>query len=186
MIEKVVDAIKKALENMDKEYCKLSQIDYSKVEVDSSKLVEAKYLERPFAYEFYHQLRTLLDRKDVNFGGPIIQAEVDKEYQHCFTSGKVPDFIIHIPNIPQNLAVIEFKLSTNSNIEDDFKKLVEFKRNRSLQYAYAVAVIIGNKKSLRRIKNLIKRLHNPKGEEIIVIEFDIDSWQAKETIFQYE
>ncbi len=30
----------------------------------------------PFAYEFYHQLWRLLDEGDVEFDGPIIQAEV--------------------------------------------------------------------------------------------------------------
>ncbi len=62
----VILAIKTALENMDKKYCKLSQIDYSNVRVNESTkkyLMEEKYLERPFAYEFYHQLRKLMDRK---------------------------------------------------------------------------------------------------------------------------
>ena len=80
----VIDAIKMALEEMDREYCMLSQIDYRRLEVNESirkNLSKEKYLERPFAYEFYHQLRKLMDSGEVDFGGPIIQAEVDKNYQ---------------------------------------------------------------------------------------------------------
>ena len=88
VIKDVIVAIRTALEKMDKKYCALSQIDYSEIEANESfieDLREKKYLERPFAYEFYHQLRELMDNGHVDFGGPIIQAEVDKRYKHCFT-----------------------------------------------------------------------------------------------------
>ena len=60
VIKDVVEAIKLALDNMDKNTCKLSQIDYNKRKIrkpiidDKSK---DKYLERPSAYEFYQQFR---------------------------------------------------------------------------------------------------------------------------------
>jgi len=56
VVTMVVKAIKKALENMDKKYCTLSQIDYSRIKMSESNkkcLRKEKYLERPFAYEFY-------------------------------------------------------------------------------------------------------------------------------------
>jgi len=174
----VISAIKNALENIDKNYCKLSKIDYSKIEVNESfreNLSKEKYLERPFAYEFYHQLRRLMDNGDVDFGGPIIQAEVDKRYQHCFENGKIPDFIIHIPNKDKNLAVIEFKLASNlSNIEGDFKKLVEFKQE--LEYQHLIQVIIGDRTSLGNAREYIGRISTNNGEKIIIIEFNIDTW----------
>jgi len=92
----IIEAIKLALENMDQNYCKLSKKDYNEIEVTfKNQLKQEKYLERPIAYEFYHQLRKLIDINCVDFGGPLIQAEVDKTYQHCFENGKMPDFIIH-------------------------------------------------------------------------------------------
>ena len=176
----VISAIKTALENMDKNYCKLSQIDYAGIKVNGSvrkRLAEEKYLERPFAYEFYHRLRELMDSGGVNFGGPIIQAEVDKRYQHCFGTGKIPDFIIHVPNGRHNLAVIEFKLATNlSRLEHDFEKLVEFKKNEDLKYTHVIEVIIGNEKSLIRAKDRIINLN--KSEGITIIKFNTDSWNV--------
>lgn len=60
-----------ALEMMDKRYCSLSQINYSNIMPDESfrkHLSEEKYLERPFAYEFYYQLHNLMAHGDVDFG----------------------------------------------------------------------------------------------------------------------
>jgi len=186
----IINAIKQALENMKKEYCKLSQIDYSQItngygEELSKTTLEEKYLERPFAYEFYHQLRKLIDSGEADFGGPIIQAEVDKEYQHCFKKGKIPDFIIHVPSSQKNLAVIEFKLATNPQIENDLQKLVEFKKHPNLEYDHAIEVIIGNKVELERVKKSMEKLSKPDNEEIITVWFNTDSWQADESTIRY-
>jgi len=182
LIKDVVAAIKMALEMMDKRYCLLSQIDYSKIAADESfrkHLSEEKYLERPFAYEFYHQIRNLMAHGDVDFGGPIIQAEVDKRYQHCFGKGKIPDFIIHVPNSRQNLAVIEFKLATNlSTFKSDLEKLIEFKTNDRLKYTHGVEVVIGNRKSLANARELVKKMSKVEGEDIVIIDFNIDLWKA--------
>ena len=94
VVRDVIMATKMALEKMDKKYCTLSQIDYSKIHdmSDSIKenLKEKKFLERPLAYESYHQRRKLMENGDVDFGGSIIQAEVDKSYQHLFEHGNIP------------------------------------------------------------------------------------------------
>ncbi len=185
----VTSAIKMALEHMNKEYCSLSQIDYSRIEVEEpikEIMASMKYLERPFAYEFYHQLRKLIDNGKVDFGGSVIQAEVDKRYQHCFSDGKMPDFIIHVPNTDQNLAVIEFKLADNLyKLEEDLAKLVEFKENPKLQYSHLIEVIIGPKDSLETAKALIGTLCKSEGKEIVIIEFDTDSWKANDTRILY-
>lgn len=188
MITDIIEATKMALEKMDRNYCTLSQIDYSKVKkVPIEKLKNEKYLERPFAYEFYHQLRKLMDCSVVDFGRRIIQAEVDKRYQHCFEKGKIPDFIIHIPDRKdKNFAVLEFKLTSNlDNIEDDFEKLIEFRKNLELEYEHIVEVIIGSKESLKKAKTDIEAKFNNdeyKGviilDEVTIIEFDTDSWKA--------
>jgi len=180
----VILAIKTALENIDKNYCELSQIDYSMLRVNKSTkkyLEEEKYLERPFAYEFYHQLRKLIDSDDVNFNGPVIQAEVDKRYQHCFENGKIPDFIIHVPNTRKNLAVIELKLASNSGkLKDDLKKLVEFKNNQDLKYAFAIEIIIGNYSSLKKTKECILKMKKMKGEEITIIDYNTHTRKVKD------
>jgi len=180
----VVLAIKTALENIDENYCKLSQIDYSMLGVNefTKKLLEEeKYLERPFAYEFYHQLRKLIDSGDVTFEGPIIQAEVNKGYQHCFENGKIPDFIIHETNTRKNLAVIELKLASNfRNLEGDFKKLVEFKNNQDLEYAFAIEIIIGNHFFLNKAKEKILRMEKTRGGEIIIIYYNTCSRKVED------
>lgn len=190
VIADIIVAIKMALEKMDKKYCTLSQIDYSRLRADEGfrkHLAEEKYLERPFAYEFYHQLRKLMDNGNVDFGGPIIQAEVDKRYQHCFKNGKIPDFILHVPNTHQNLAVIEFKLATNvSRIEYDLGKLLDFKTNEDLKYTHVIEVIIGNKKFLKVAEERTKKINKPHGEEIIIIEFNTDLWKASHSLLKFE
>jgi len=185
----VIDAIKMALEEMDREFCMLSQIDYRRLEADEStieNLLKNKYLERPFAYEFYHQLRKLMGSGKVDFGGPIIQAEVDKRYQHCFENGKIPDFIIHVPNnTNKNLAVIEFKLVSNlRNIEEDFKKLVEFKQR--LGYKYLIQVIIGDSSSLENASRHIERISTNNGERIIIVKFNVETWTTEEQEIKYD
>jgi hypothetical protein len=137
---------------MDCQYCKLSKINYEEIESAdgiefAEALREAKYLERPFAYEFYHQFRFLLENKIVNFGGALIQGEVDKRYQHIPGVGDIPDFIIHLPDSSENnYAVIEFKLASQGvgAISQDLDKLVGF-QGPELHYDHIVEVIIGTK-----------------------------------------
>jgi len=191
VIKDVIEAIKLALEKMDKNYCRLSQIDYEKIEVINHftiLLSEEKYLERPFAYEFYHQLRRLIEEGRVDFGEPIIQAEVDKRYQNIFKKGKIPDFIIHLPNSRRNLAVIEFKLATRKaeDIKKDIKKLVKFKTKEELNYNHSVEVILGTNQALDVLRTIINNWNKFEGEEIIIIEFNTDSWKADHSVIQFK
>jgi len=187
----IVEAVKLALENMNKDYCSLSKLIYEKIEASNSTikiLKKEKYLERPFAYEFYHQLRILLDEGIVDFGGKIIQAEVDKRYQQCFENGKIPDFIIHSPNSKKNFAIIEFKLATRKkeDIKEDFEKIVKFKTNSDLLYSYGVEVILGDKYSLEARLREINDWDTIEGEKIIVISFNTDSWKADHSFIKFK
>lgn len=169
----IIEAIETALTNIDPKYCELSKIDYPKLEMGKY-LAEQKYLERPFAYEFYHQLRKLLDEGRFDFGSAVIQGEVDKRYQHLPGLGKIPDFILHAPHrTDNNLAVIEFNLASNyrEQLEDDFKKLVEFKRQAN--YQYLVEVVIGNRNGLSAAWGTIGGLVSTEGEIITVIGYDV-------------
>ena len=190
-LEEIINPIKMALENMNQSFCKLSKRDYNYIQAPNGiigYLKKEKYLERPIAYEFYHQLRKLIDDSDVNFGGPIIQAEVDKNYQHIFKNGKIPDFIIHLPNSNENLAIIEFKLATRvkKDIKDDFIKIIKFKTHSRLKYDYGIEVIIGNRRSLENRRNDINEWNREEGEEIILVEFDLDSWKANPSVIVFK
>ncbi len=187
----VIRAVKLALENMDQNYCKLSKKDYKDIEVINTfknQLKQEKYLERPIAYEFYHQLRKLIDINCVDFGGPMLQAEVNKTYQHCFESGKMPDFIIHIPDSNRNLAIIEFKLATTTkeDIKKDLEKIAEFKTNSLLNYCYGIEVLLGANNSLLNRRKDIEVWNKSEGEEIIIIEFNTDSWKVSYYDIQFK
>lgn len=185
----VIDAIVLALGKVDVNFVRLSQKDYSRIQADDflkRRFSEEKILERPFAYEFYHQFRSLMEKGIVDFGDLVIQAEIDKTYQHCFKKnqepagrGKIPDFLIHLQNSNRNLAVIEFKLASNlGNLVGDFEKLVEFKKNEDLQYDYGVEVVIGNAESIERVESNVKRIEKSEGEELQIVYFNTDSGRA--------
>lgn len=173
----IVEAIKRALERMDMRYCALSQIDHA---ADPEPIEYSKYLERPFAYEFYHQFRKLLDEGKLELGSSVIQGEVDKRYQHLFEDGRVPDFILHTPNCrTQNLAVIEFKLASVSSeqLVHDFQKLVEFKR--VLKYEHVIEVVIGRTLPMKRAWKNIDSLSSSSGEAIRVFGYDVEREGAR-------
>lgn len=175
----LIDVIKEALEKMDPKYCKLSYLDYKNTDFPEL-LSKAKYLERPFAYEFYHQLRRLIENNRVNFGGALVQVEVDKRYQHIPAVEDIPDFIIHLPNSPKNnIAVIEFKLASQKvgDIKDDLDKLVKF-QGPHLMYDHIVEVIIGSKKELELRRGPLRSKVQSLKEPITLVEFDVGSWQA--------
>ena len=184
-----IEAIRRALVGMDRDYCTLSQLRYDQLRLDhdyQEKLSEAKFLERPFAYEFYHQFRSLIEDGEVDFGGPVIQVEVSKTYQRCFERGKIPDFIIHVPNTDLNLAVIEFKLASNtSTVVADFDKLVRFAETPHLQYQNLVEVILGDGRSLASAKERVNGLGRGSGEDITIIWFDTDQWSASESSIKF-
>jgi len=174
----IEEVLKKALENMDEKYCQLSQLVNRKSScIEKNKLQEKKIQERPVAYEFYHQFRRLIEDEEVevNFDGSIIQAEVNKKYQHYFRNGKIPDFIIHTPDTDVNFAVIEFKLASSNitKIKDDLKKLSKFKRK--LNYENTVEVIIGDTEQLNKLDENNDLFI---GKELTLIFFNTDSWKA--------
>ena len=159
----VIGSIRVALSNMEKCYCLLA---------------EGRYQERAICYEFYHQFRNLIDSGEVDLGGRVAQAEVDKRYQHHDNLEKIPDFIFHVPDKQDNLAVLEFKTASNlKGIEQDRKKLLTFGQN--LHYRHLVQVIIGNSKSLRRAKDHLSKLETESAREIVVIFLDTDSWTVR-------
>lgn len=190
----LIKAIKLSLENMNGKFTDLSRLKFDQIDqILREKLQEQKIQERPFAYEFYHQFRKLWDSgciiglfsEDI-----VIQAEVSKKYQDIPNLNKIPDFLLHKPNTDKNFAVIEFKLAFykttfNSDIKEDFKKLVAFKQK--LHYDHLIEVVIGQKTQLTTAKERIENnLNDSDGEEIIIIEFDTKSWRANDYKIKYK
>ena len=184
----IVNAVKLCLENMNKKFVDLSRLKFDELNNRLKEtLQEQKIQERPFAYEFYHQFRKLWDSGSI-LGivseDVVSQAEVNKTYQEIPDLKKIPDFLLHKPNANENFAVIEFKLASNiDEIEKDFKKLIAFKCR--LRYIYLIEIIIGDENSLRTAKERIRSLNNSDGEEIILIEFNTDSWEANDYKIKY-
>jgi len=183
----IADIIKMALEKMDKQFTSLSRLKFDEIDQERKEiLIGQKIQERPFAYEFYHQFR-LLDEcgclEDRFPEGIVLQAEVHKGYQRILGIGeRMPDFLFHKPSsMENNLAVVEFKMaSRHSELPCDFDKLVKFKT--ILNYEHIIEVIIGDTSSLDKARKYICNTYNPDAhaawENIVVIEFDTDSWQA--------
>ncbi len=187
-----INATIQSLNNMDKKYCRPSQMDYSNLNKIPKGIVEnlkeEKYFERLFAYEFYHQFRILVQNGKVDFGGAVLHAEVPKEYQRCFEKGKgkIPDFILHVPDHSLNLAVLEFKLATNlGKIDHDFDKLLDFRKNDALKYKNIIEVIIGDTKQLEKATEIIKGHNKENGEILTIIYFNTETWSSNKFEIQY-
>ena len=174
---------------MNRKFTDLSKLKFDEIEEKlKEKLQRQKIQERPFAYEFYHQFRKLWDNGCIAGTIPkdiVIQAEVNKNYQQIPDLKKIPDFLLHRSSSDKNFAVIEFKLASNyREIEKDFEKLIAFKQ--ILNYMYVIEVIIGRKEPLKTAIERIKTLNNPKGKDIIIIEFNTDSWNANDFRIKYK
>jgi len=102
---------------------------------------DARYRERVYCYELYHQLRSQWPQ-----GSPFfLNGEVDKSAHPYFGPGggaPKPDFIVHVPGTGNNYAVLEVKspLVDGQGIRDDIQKLVRF---RELGYQRALYLFYG-------------------------------------------
>lgn len=159
---------------MDSKYASLSQI--VKGEAAESE-INYEYQERPYAYEFYHQFRKMIE-KGLNLGGYFIQPEVNKTYQqYLLKKGKIPDFIIHIPGAGlENLCVIEFKRASSRVLKRDLEKLADFQEH--LHYKFLFEVIIGTGSELSKLGRLLSYERREPKVKITIISFNIKSWQA--------
>lgn len=185
---KLIQYMKIALANMDKNFTNLSRLKWNEIENSlQEKLIEQKIQERPFAYEFYYQFRKFWVNGSIEkiFGFSIfIQAEVNKRYQVIPYIDRMPDFLLHKPNSDINIAVIEFKLAKRTNkFKEDFDKLFIFKQQ--LHYLYLIEVIIGNEYELKRAEKYIKEMNNFDGEEILILKFDSKSKNIENFCIKY-
>lgn len=178
----------------------LASVDKNFVFVDREHYVNesSSWLERPFHFELYHQLR--LKFRD-NLEEYTIQGEIEKSSHSSGVGNLRPDLIFHIPGVlikPAQLMHIEIKpVKPNDNahlkkIIDDLKKLSEFKDR--LSYKISVLVLFGPKKELAETTlfiegkdsnnedlnihrdNLIRDIRE-KNQELFLIELDISIFE---------
>jgi|HubBroStandDraft_6_1064221.scaffolds.fasta_scaffold179992_2 hypothetical protein len=102
---------------------------------------DARYRERVYCYELYHQLRTQWPPKCPFF----LNGEVDKAAHPYFGEDRrapKPDFIIHVPGSGHNYAVVEVKsaIVDGEGIRGDIRKLARF---RGLGYQRALYLLYG-------------------------------------------
>jgi hypothetical protein len=149
----IVEALLTAVNNIDWRYVTLSRRRYNETH-NCTGLGDPHWLERPFAYEIYHQLRRVWE---ANVFECVIQAEVFKKYQQIQDLKKMPDLLVHDPQYDRNLAVVEIKLAANGekNLLDDLKKLALFRR--VLRYETLVEIVIGSDVDLAVMKSFLNK-----------------------------
>jgi hypothetical protein len=137
----MLEHIKAAAAKIDWRFVRLSRLHYAKG-VEPVGLCDPHWLERPFAYELYQQIRCRIDDGEFDMEC-LVQAEVLKTYQAIRDLEKMPDLLFHVPDSTTNLAVVEVKLASNpsKSLHADLKKLALFKR--VLGYETLVEVVVG-------------------------------------------
>jgi len=181
----MVDEIVISLSKVDPDNCKLSTLNYEDLKFPRE-IYHSKYLERPFAYEFYHQFRKLIDNKEIKLEESIlIQGEVDKRYQNIEKLSKIPDFLVHSPSTEKNIAVIEFKMASRDieDIKNDFKKLLSFRD--ILGYEELIEIIIGNTGCIESKDEELKILINEENFNIWLVLFDITKRKISKLKIKY-
>jgi hypothetical protein len=115
---------------------------------------EARYRERVYCYELYHQMRQRWPRESRYF----LNGEADKQAHPYFVArgdAPKPDLIVHIPGTGANYAVIEVKsvMAADAGIRGDLQKLTRFRNE--IGYKRALYLIYGAAPAevLERVRN---------------------------------
>jgi hypothetical protein len=130
------DTIKGCLLNIEKKYIEQPTIDISR----------AKYNERVFCYELYHQLRLQKDTfKNLTISGEAVKSEFQIRN---LGKNKTPDLLIHnFGTINDNEVVIEVKTSKNKHsvlqgLKKDFLTLDLFTDNTTVKIDFKLGIFI--------------------------------------------
>jgi hypothetical protein len=160
-----VDLFQKALDQVEDKYY---GIDHQ------SNSLFARYDERVFCYEVYHQVRSLLDKfqgmhpdakSPLYFQGelrkPIIRADLAKEHGvKTLRRRYIPDFLWHSPgNFRHQRLIIEVKSSPSISfkpISDDLTKIQEF----MTRYGYEMGMFLVVNNSSDRMYRLLENPRN--------------------------
>ena len=183
---KLIEGVLQSLASIQRDFVYVDWKHYSRK--------RSSWLERPFHFEFYHQLRLNFKDKLKNYK---IQAEIEKIGHFSGIGDKRPDLIFHIPGNyfkTSQLIHIEIKPvkpNDNAHLEEiikDIEKLLEFKVK--LSYDISVMVLFGlnhelsetilfiegndtQNTDLNKMRDkVINRIQNEK-KEIFLLELDI-------------
>ena len=154
-----------------KALCMMDKGNYTLPKDDSGK---ERFQERSIAYEFYYQLRKLLE-SEIREDKIAFHGEPNKGYQTDYHKKvrKMPDFLIHIPNKDKNYVVIELKMAKR-NIKDilkDVQKLINFKKE--LGYEFLVLLLFGKRRALKN--KLEKILEKEESKEIHILAYNLET-----------
>ncbi len=182
---KLIEELLQSLASIEKDFVYIDQKHYYRK--------KSSWLERPFHFEFYHQLRLKFSNKLKNY---VIQAEVEKTSHNSGIGNLRPDLIFHIPgDIDQSSQLIHIevkpaKSNNNKHLEEiivDLEKLSKFKAK--LNYDISVLVLFGpnnelsetilfiegndsNSKELNNRRDRVIRDIRSKNQEILLIVLD--------------
>jgi hypothetical protein len=179
----MINEIKTALENIDWQYVTLSRLRYDD-SITPVSFGNLHWLERPFAYEIYHQLRCL--QKKTKFDMKcVIHAEVLKTYQEIRNLKKMPDLLIHVPDTERNLAVVEIKLASNTSKElrDDLDKLALFQR--VLRYETLIEIVIGETNEFHLVHRVLDKVNADTGATINILFLSLDDHRIEHRSVKY-
>ena len=148
---KYINDIIKALLNVDTIY-----IRYNSPGINRGEKAYYKYVERVFAYEFYHQFRIIMRRKKKKYEGLYLNGEQQKCSQVWKgLKRQTPDMVLH-GNIDKpdydgftQKWLCEIKMCSNPNAVDDLKKIKE--KSLRLNFGeYYFLFVGGNDDELKR------------------------------------
>ena len=184
-----IDLLRKALESLDWNYVTLSRVQYFHGKKPPEFVKKEHWLERPFAYEFYHQLRCLWRAGGFD-SDCVIHAEVYKKYQAIKDLDKMPDFLFHLPEPNRNVAVVEVKLAANDGLQNDLNKLTVFQE--ILHYEYLVEIVIGTDAELEDVDLILKiwareseRIGHVKHIDVFYVSVDTKKVWHRRTIYSH-
>jgi hypothetical protein len=100
------------------------------------------YRERVYSYELYHQLRSLLEADD-EFEEYALNGEVNK-MGHSIIRPCAPDFVLHIPGLMTNLAVLEVKpINADAEGIQKDKQTLEYFVSNEVGYQCGIELVYG-------------------------------------------
>jgi hypothetical protein len=168
----MLEALKTAVDKLDWRYVTLSRRRYNNSYVCTG-LGDSHWLERPFAYEIYHQLRLIWAAGQLDLLC-LIHAEVLKKYQEIRDITKMPDFLFHDPESDHNLAVVEIKLASNTDksLKADLEKLALFRR--VLRYDTLIEILIGSDADLLASQEYLRGLSFDCDSPIYILTVSLD------------
>ena len=133
--------------------------------------LENNMVERVFCYEFYHQFRKIMERKNDIYHNLRLNGEISKiiaeKYQRDISHTKFPDFVLHEAQntVNQQELVIEVKTKNNSEIcsfLSDIEKIDDMISQLNYKSGLFIAENIDNETLRQKIERAnINSIANP-------------------------